>query len=144
MKLRAFAVAVSVLALVALAGTGVAAAQPTIPGEVSTQSAAFSQPPQFTGYFQCFNGHVFADFTDPDGDDTRLNATLAVWRASAGGWTLHPMTNTGDTVHGVFFFIKLSDHGINAADVDWYAVGATDQAGDWSGWSMADRNCKLL
>ena len=144
MKRTVLVVATTIVSLLMLLpGTSSAAGREMAPGLASTQSTA-SLAPQFTGYLQCFNGHVFTDFTDPDGDDTRLSATLAVWRASVGDWTLHPMTNTGETVHGVFFFIKLSDQGIDPADVLWYAVGAFDEAGDWSGWTIADKNCKVV
>jgi hypothetical protein len=144
MKRTALVAATTILSLLMLLpGTGSAATR-DMAGSASMRSTAASQPPQFTGYLQCFNGHVFTDFTDPDGDDTRLSATLAVFRASVGDWTLHPMTNTGESVHGVFFFIKLSDQGIDPADVNWYAVGAFDEAGDWSGWTMADKNCQVV
>lgn len=113
-----------------------------VPNAASAATSRYvGQPPQHTDYLVCVGGHVYTDFTDPDGDDTKLVAAMAVERY--GEWTYHPMTNTGQTVHGVFFWIKLSDHGINPADVDWYAFAATDEDGDWWGWRYADRNCTL-
>jgi hypothetical protein len=154
MKRLVLAIAMATFALV-IPATSATAAQtdgakapsaPAAPAQASVtdRAALLSAPPVFADYLQCFNGHVFSDFTDPDGDEKNMRGYLAVWRASHGGWTTHDMGNSGGAGHGVFFWIKLADHGIDPGTVDWYAVSATDEAGDWSGWVMADRNCKVL
>lgn len=103
----------------------------------------FNQAPRFNNYLTCFNGYVYTDFVDPDGDDTKMSVQMAVNRP-ATGWTYHAMKNTGQTTHGVFFWTKLPGHGVNPAQVSNYAFRATDQAGVKSKWTYADANCKVL
>lgn len=106
-------------------------------------AASAAQPPYFTEYLVCFNGHVYTDFTDPDGNDEYLNVQLAVYRPHLGYWTYHWMTNTGPSAHGIFFWAKLADHGIDPATVSWYAFNGVDQEGLWSGWTYADSRCNI-
>jgi hypothetical protein len=125
-----------------LVGIAVALLLILLPG--TAQAKAASIPPEHTGYLTCFNGWVFTDFRDPDGEDANLSVTMAVYRPSVGDWTYHPMTNTGHTVHGVFFYIELAPAGIDPATVDLYAFAAIDEAGDWWGWKYANSQCQLL
>lgn len=142
-------------AVVAVLGwlPGVASAAPSSPSATSSSGVAarpaippviiFNQAPVFNDYLDCVGGHVYTDFVDPDGDDALMSVQLAVYRPSVGHWTYHAMTNTGPTVHGVFFWTELADHGINPATVSGYAFRATDQAGIKSGWVYADGDCDL-
>jgi hypothetical protein len=148
--LLAILTALSGLCLLMLPGTASAATQPGPPAGLPSAGPAGgpvtinSLPPQFADYLFCFNGHVFTDFTDPDGDDAKLSVTMAVYRPIVGDWTYHQMTNTGPSAHGVFFWLKLSDHGIDPGTVSWYAFAAIDEAGDWWGWKYADSRCQVL
>jgi hypothetical protein len=103
----------------------------------------YNQKPVFNDYLACVGGYVYTDFVDPDGDDALMSVQMAVYRPSVGNWTYHSMTNTGATVHGVFFWAELADHGINPATVTSYAFRATDQAGLKSSWVYADSDCNL-
>ena len=142
--------ALSMLALL----PGVASAAPSSSAPQSAAAAApaaaippviiFNQKPVFNDYLACVGGYVYTDFVDPDGNDALMAVQMAVYRPSVGHWTYHSMTNTGATVHGVFFWIKLADHGINPATVTSYAFRATDQAGLKSSWVYADAGCNLV
>ena len=124
------------------------------PNSSSPQSAAsnpalvppviiFNQKPVFNDYLACVGGYVYTDFVDPDGNDALMSAQMAVYRPSVGHWTYHAMTNSGASVHGVFFWTELADHGINPASVTSYAFRGTDQAGLKSSWVYADSDCNL-
>jgi hypothetical protein len=129
MKRPAFVAVAAALLVMMLSGT--------------SHAKAASTPPEHTGYIACVSGWVYTDFVDPDGEDANLSATMAVYRPSVGDWTYHPMTNTGHTVHGVFFYIELAPQGIDPATVEWYAFAAIDEAGDWWGWKYANSQCQL-
>ncbi len=103
----------------------------------------WNQKPVFNDYLACVGGFVYTDFVDPDGNDALMTVQMAVYRPSVGHWTYHPMTNTGPSVHGVFFWSELAAAGINPATVTWYAFRATDQVGLRSPWVYADGNCTL-
>ncbi len=149
MKRRAIVTGITALSLLlpgaAWAGTqdATGSAATTNGGIPGPTVIAFNQAPKFNNYLTCFDGWVYVDFVDPDGDDTKMKVQMAVYR-SATGSTYHPMKNSGQTTHGVFFSAKLSDHGINPAQVTGYAFRATDQAGIKSKWTYADANCKVL
>ena len=142
--------ATTVLSLLALL-PGVASAAPNAgaPQPTTSNPAAvppviiFNQKPVFNDYLACVGGYVYTDFVDPDGNDALMSVQMAVYRPSVGGWTYHSMTNTGPTIHGVFFWTELADHGINPATVTSYAFRATDQAGLKSSWVYADSDCTL-
>jgi hypothetical protein len=103
----------------------------------------FNQKPVFNDYLACVGGYVYTDFVDPDGNDALMAVQMAVYRPSVGHWTYHAMTNSGPSVHGVFFWTELADHGINPVTVTSYAFRATDQAGLKSSWVYADSACNL-
>jgi hypothetical protein len=103
----------------------------------------FNQKPVFNDYLVCIGGYVYTDFRDPDGNDALMSVQMAVYRPSVGAWTYHAMTNSGASAHGVFWWTKLADHGINPASVTSYAFRATDQAGLKSSWVYADSGCNL-
>jgi hypothetical protein len=101
------------------------------------------QPPVFNDYLVCFNGNVFTDFTDPDGNDVNLNVAIFVLRN--GEWSSFWMVNSGESVHGVFFFLDLATVGVNPADVAEYAFLALDETGLTStSWVLADPNCNII
>jgi hypothetical protein len=142
--------ATAALGLLALV-PGVASAAPQSPQPQPTNTTpvplpppviAFNHKPVFNDYLACFNGFVYTDFRDPDGDDALMSVQMKVYRPGTG-WTYHAMTNTGPTVHGVFWWTELADHGINPATVTAYAFRATDQAGLKSSWVSADGDCAL-
>jgi hypothetical protein len=160
---RALVIATTALSLLLLPATAHAATNtPTAPspagltqlkapGAVKAGSAAAagiapqaSQPPVFANYLVCFNGWVYTDFTDPDGDDTKLNVLMAVYRPNYGGWNYFWMTNTGPSAHGVFFYQQLSAIGVDPATVTFYAFAGYDQTATWSPWTYADSNCRVL
>jgi hypothetical protein len=153
MKRMATLAATAVLSSLVLL-PGVASAAPSSPsGSLSSSTAAgpavppviiYNQAPVFNDYLACVGGYVYTDFVDPDGNDALMSVEMAVYRPSVGHWTYHPMTNTGPSIHGVFFWLELADHGINPATVSWYAFRATDQAGIKSGWTYADAACDLV
>lgn len=101
-------------------------------------AAAASAAPVFTGYLQCFNGSIFADYTDPDGDDARLNVQVWAFRRSTQVWDATWMLNSGASVHGVFFWVNAADVLIDTTDVTLYALRAQDQTSTWSGWTFAN------
>ena len=117
---------------------------PTQPGPVPIQPPVFvyNQKPVFNDYLVCFNGFVYTDFRDPDGDDAQMAVQMAVQRPGTG-WTYHAMTNTGPSAHGVFWWTELADSGINPATVTQYAFRATDEDGVKSSWVYADSNCAV-
>jgi len=128
---RAFALLSLVLALV-LVPTAASAAP----------KALASQPPVYADYLVCFNNNVFTDFTDPDGDDTRLNVAMAVNRG--GGWASWWMHNTGPSTHGVFFYMDLAEIGVDSKTVSQYAFIGVDETGTSStGWTFADSACQV-
>jgi len=131
MMRRAFVTALTALTLLIVPTGALAAKQPA------------NLAPYFNDYLVCFSGHVYTDFVDPDGNDEYMNVAMAVYRPHVGDWTYVWMTNTGRTTHGVFWWTKLSDHGIDPAHVTWYAFSATDQDGVWSGWTYADSRCTV-
>ena len=139
--------ALSLLALlpgVASAAPNVGAPQPTASNPAALPPVIiFNQKPVFNDYLACVGGYVYTDFVDPDGNDALMSVQMAVYRPSVGAWTYHAMTNTGPTIHGVFFWTELADHGINPATVTSYAFRATDQAGLRSSWVYADSDCNL-
>ena len=130
---------------------GVASAAPQSPTPQPTASSPitlppviiFNQKPVFNDYLACVGGYVYTDFRDPDGNDALMSVQMAVYRPSVGNWTYHAMTNSGPSVHGVFWWTELADHGINPATVTSYAFRATDQAGLKSSWVYADGDCNL-
>ena len=138
------AAALSLLALL----PGVASAAPLAPQPAATVAPVlppvivFNQKPVFNDYLACVGGYVYTDFHDPDGNDALMAVQMAVYRAGTG-WTYHPMTNSGPSVHGVFWWTELADHAINPATVTSYAFRATDQAGMRSSWVYADGGCTL-
>ena len=127
----------------------VASAAPLSPGPAPTVAPVpppvivFNQKPVFNDYLACVGGYVYTDFRDPDGNDALMSVQMAVYRPSVGAWTYHAMTNSGPSVHGVFWWTELADHGINPATVTSYAFRATDQAGLKSSWVYADSDCNL-
>ena len=138
--------------LSALSVAGVASASPNnTPAPAPTQAPTlvptgppvlvFHQKPVFNDYLQCFSGFVYTDFRDPDGNDALMTVQMAVKRN--GSWTYHPMTNTGPSVHGVFWWTELADSGINPATVTQYAFRATDEDGLKSSWTYADSTCAV-
>lgn len=139
--------ATTALSLLALL-PGVASAAPQSPQPQPTVAPVpgpiivFNQRPVFNDYLACVGGYVYTDFRDPDGNDALMSVQLAAYRPGTG-WTYHPMTNTGPSVHGVFWWTELADHGINPATVTSYAFRATDQAGMRSSWVYADGDCTL-
>jgi hypothetical protein len=108
-------------------------------------AALASQPPVFDNYLVCFNGFVFTDFTDPDGNDVNLNVAMAVFRPSLGQWDSWWMNNTGPSTHGVFFYLELAAIGVDPGSVSHYAFLGVDETGTPStGWTFADTNCNLI
>jgi len=101
MMRRAFVTALTALTLLIVPTGALAAKQPA------------NLAPYFNDYLVCFSGHVYTDFVDPDGNDEYMNVAMAVYRPHVGDWTYVWMTNTGRTTHGVFWWTKLSDHGID-------------------------------
>lgn len=151
MKRLIILTATTVLSLLTLL-PGVASAAPVSPQPQPTASSPvtlppviiFNQRPVFNDYLACVGGHVYTDFVDPDGNDALMTVQMAVYRPSVGHWTYHSMSNSGPSVHGVFFWTELADHGINPATVTSYAFRATDQAGMRSVWVYADSDCTLV
>jgi hypothetical protein len=101
----------------------------------------FHQKPVFNDYLQCFNGWVYTDFRDADGDESQMSVQLGVKRN--GTWTYKTMTNSGPSAHGVFWSYELAAGGINPATVTRYAFRATDEDGLKSSWVYADSDCVL-
>jgi hypothetical protein len=123
-----------------------AAAAPPAAGvahRASTARAAANVPPVFNNYLVCFNGWLFTDFTDPDGDDLQLRTFVFIFlRNGTGRWL--QMTNSGGAGHGVFFSLELASAGIRSADVSEYWFNAQDPWGAWAGYTRADPSCRLL
>lgn len=142
--------AVGSLALTMLAttfaGAAVAAPPQTAPAGAATRALSQSgnYPPVFNNYLVCFNGWVYTDFTDPDGDDLLLRTFVLIYlRDGTARWI--QMGNSGGAGHGVFFYLELASVGINPSDVTEYWFNAKDYpAGAWSGYVMADSSCNLL
>lgn len=133
-------------ALTLLPGVATAAPQPAAGASnpiLVPPVIIWNQKPVFNDYLACVGGFVYTDFVDPDGNDALLAVQMAVYRPSVGHWTYHPMTNTGPSVHGVFFWSELAAAGINPATVTQYAFRATDQVGLKSSWVYAGGNCTL-
>jgi hypothetical protein len=115
-----------------------------VPTAASAAPAArlASAAPVYNNYLQCFNGWVYTDFTDPDGDDTRLNVMMAVQRN--GQWLSYWMHNTGASAHGVFFYMQLSEIGVDPKTVQRYAFTAADETNTWAAdWTYADSSCHV-
>jgi len=141
---RAIVVAATALCLLAVPVVANAATlagnAPTSAGAAKPRAVA-AQPPTWTGYFQCFNGSVFTDFTDPDGNDANMNVWMVVSVNSGdelGFW----MNNSGPGTHGVFWYLNLRDVGIDPANVTHYDWIAQDESGAWSLWVTAPPDCK--
>jgi hypothetical protein len=158
---RALAIAALALSLLAVptaahADAGAGRHAPPVPGAVDVgksgplrgfQGSAVqsSQPPVFDNYLVCFNGFVFTDFTDPDGNDVNLNVAMAVFRPSLNRWDSWWMNNTGPSVHGVFFYLELAKIGVDPLTVSQYAFLGVDETGTAStDWTFADSNCQVL
>src|SRR5689334_15399232 len=89
-----------------------------LPGTaVAGKAVATSAAPVFTGYLTCFGGYIYADFTDPDGDDTKLNVQVWAYLRSPSSWAVTWMLNTGPSVHGVFFWLNAPDVNFNTNNV---------------------------
>lgn len=125
-----------------------AAQPPKAPGIAGKAAAAASAVPVFTGYLTCFSGYIYTDFTDPDGDDTKLNVQVWALRRSNSTWAVTWLLNTGPSAHGVFYWLNAPDVNLNTADVSYYYFRAMDQTGTWSAWTVAsggtDGSCSLL
>jgi hypothetical protein len=119
---------------------------PGAPGaKVPGKAAAASEAPVFAGYLVCVNGSVFADFTDPDGDDTHLNVRMLALRRSTQTWDATWMVRAGNS--GVFFYVNAADVLIDTKDVTLYLLQAQDQTSTWSSYTFAnghaDGSCTL-
>ncbi len=97
---------------------------------------ALNMKPQFNNYLECFNGNVYVDFFDPDGDDAALDVIM-VTTTQYGN--IPQWLNVSDSgAHGVFFW---TDNLIPGALQ--YAFRAIDSEGGVSAWITADAGCNL-
>jgi hypothetical protein len=116
---------------------GAAHASSTTQPPADAVTAAASVAPVFANYLFCTGGYIYTDFTDPDGDDVRLNVQVWAQRRSDSTWAATWMLNTGPSAHGVFFWLNAPDVNINTNDVNYYYFRAFDQTGTWSSWTVA-------
>ena len=77
------------------------------PGTAGATTDAHS--PVYSNFFTCVGSTVYTDFTDPDGGDETLRVTGEVYRH--GVPTIIELTNSGPTVHGVYFYLDLAPYG---------------------------------
>jgi hypothetical protein len=147
---RALVIAAAAISALLLPATANAATPDATPNSSLAAGSAVrvqqaSAPPVFANYLVCFNGWVYTDFTDPDGNDANLHVLIAVFRPNYGGWTTFNMVNTGPSTHGVFFYQQLSAIGVDPATVTQYAFTAYDETNSWAvDWTYADANCKVV
>jgi len=110
-------------------------------------AAAASAAPVFQNYLQCFDGYIYTDFSDPDGDDTLLNVQVWALQRSTSTWAVTWLLNSGPSVHGVFYWLYSPYVNFNTNNVSYYYFRAMDQTGTWSAWiyatGNADGSCKL-
>ena len=135
MTSRILALAGSAALLFAAAAPATAAsAQPPI---------TWAQQPKFNDYLVCLGPHVYVDFVDPDGDDTKLKVQLVVTHLVGGHLrrTNIQMANSGPSVHGVFFWSDITQHGVDPTLVLYYAFQATDEDGFKSAWKYVGAGC---
>jgi hypothetical protein len=133
------------MALAILAAPAAAHAKPPAPVAPKSQNsvAIASIPPVFNNYLVCVGGFVYTDFTDPDGNDTLLSVEVWMYGPSVG-WIPAWLNNTGNTVHGVFFWLEPAAVGINMANITQMWFHAVDQTGTWStSWTVSNQNCVL-
>lgn len=151
MKRLAILTAGAVLSVLALAPVAATASPNNTPAPAPTQNPTLvpTQPPVlvwhhkpvFNNYLECFNGWVYVDFKDVDGNEALMSVMMGVKRN--GVWTNHAMHNSGPSAHGVFFYKKLSDSNINPATVQQYRFRATDEDGLVSSYVYADSDCNV-
>jgi hypothetical protein len=111
---------------------------PARPGSRASRARAASAAPVFTGYLKCTDAYIYTDFTDPDGDDSRLNVQVLALRRSGSTWAATWLLNTGPTDDGVSFWLYGPDVLIQPGDISNYFFRAMDETGTWSGWIAAD------
>jgi hypothetical protein len=140
---RMFAVASLVLALLTTSFAGAAAAAPP-PSTRAAAVKAANLPPVYNNYLVCFNGWIYTDFTDPDGDDTKLRTFVMIYlRNGTAKWI--QMGNSGGAGHGVFFYLELASVGVNPNDVTEYWFNAIDSPyGAWAGYVKANPACQRI
>ncbi|GLI01828.1 hypothetical protein [Phytohabitans aurantiacus] len=143
--LTAGSLALALLATM-FAGTAVAAPPQTAPAAATRVlgAQAANIPPVYNNYLVCFNGWVYTDFTDPDGNDLQLRTFVLIYlRNGTARWI--QMGNSGGAGHGVFFYLELASVGINPSDVTEYWFNAIDSPwGQWAGYVRANSSCNLI
>jgi hypothetical protein len=124
-----------------------ATAQAAPQGGAVTQKAAAvmaGQPPVFNNYLVCFNGWMYTDYTDPDGNDANLNVWVWVYQ-TGGRVTPFWLNRSGPGAHGVFFYLQWSAVGINPAEITGLALIGYDETGLWStNYTNADGSCNVV
>jgi hypothetical protein len=126
-------------------------AAPKAPGSSTAGTAQgrmqASAPPVFNNFLFCISNAAYVDFTDPDGDDLRLNVFVWIYfkdgREPRGAWLL----NSGGAGHGVFFFLDLDAMGINReSEVSNFDFVPLDETSTWGErvWADASGSCRRL
>lgn len=138
----------ALMALAMLVVPAAAQAKPASPVRPDSQAqesvTVASLPPVFNNYLVCVGGFIYTDYIDPDGDDTLLNVEVWMYGPSVG-WIPAWLNNTGNTVHGVFFWLEPAAVGINMANITEMWFHAVDQTSTWStSWTVSDQNCNLI
>ncbi len=89
-----------------------------------------NEAPEFNDYLVCFNGHIYADFVDPDGEDNEMTVELKVHR---GSLTYTYMMDMSDGYHGVFWWKNMAlTHSTPPHLIDSISLRAQDANGAWS------------